>query len=134
MRNRSSIVLSTIAVVLFACTDDTPSDAFAPEPCRAQPVFDQVVLNTLTEQDIRVAALDAAERLVPVLAGGKRASDLEAALRTVSAGQERDAVCRAIRSVRDLREAQPGASENEPGRVAIGLVLDLVETYYARTS
>src|SRR5690606_12135338 len=107
---------------------------FAPEPCRAQAVYGQAAIDYATEQDVRAAVLDAAERLAPGLAEGERAAQLGAALRSLQARGEdaADAACRAIRIARDLLEAQPGAAESGPDRAASLLTLDLAETYYAR--
>lgn len=133
MRRRTRIVLSTLAVVLLACGDDKPPGAVAPEPCHAQAVYEQAAINHATEQDVRVALLDAAERLVPGLAEGERAAQLRTALRSVQAGgtDAADAACRAIRIAREVLAAQPDVPESRPDRAAIQHALDLAETYYA---
>jgi len=135
MRRRTRIVLSTLAVVLLAsCGDDKRPGAVAPEPCHAQAVYEQAAINHATEQDVRAALLDAAERLVPGLAEGERAAQLRTALRSVQAGSgadASDAACRAIRVAREVLAAQPDVPESRPDRAAIQHALDLAETYYA---
>lgn len=134
MRSRSSLALPMVAVVLLACSDETEPRAIAPEPCRAQAVYEQAAVSQATDQDIRVALLDAAERLAPGLGEGERAARLAAALRSVQASgaDATDAACRAIRIAREVLEAQPDAPESLPDRAAIQHVLDVAETYYAR--
>ena len=131
--DHASLVLPVIAVVLLACGDETePGAAIAPEPCRAQGVYEQATVSQSTEQDVRVALLDAAERLAPGLGAGERTAELTAALRSAQASGAPDAACRAIRMARAALGALPDAAESLPDRAAIQHVLDVAETYYAR--
>jgi len=135
VRSRSIIVVPMIAVASLACSDDAQPGAIAPEPCLAQVVYELAAVSQATERDVRVAVLDAAERLAPALPDGGRAAELRAALRSVQAAggpNASDAACRAIRIARGVLEAQPNAPESLPDREAIRHALDVAETYYAR--
>lgn len=130
--DHASLVLPVIAEVLLACGDEAePGAAIAPEPCRAQVVYEQATVSQATEQDVRVALLDAAERQAPGLGESERAAELTAALRSAQASAAPDAACRVIRTARSALGALPDAPESLPDRAAIQHVLDVAETYYA---
>ncbi|HEY8470148.1 MAG TPA: hypothetical protein VIL18_10925 [Longimicrobiales bacterium] len=65
MRSRSSTVLTVITVILLACGDRGEPRAIAPEPCRAQAVYEQAALDRVAEQDVRVAEPAASRRIEP---------------------------------------------------------------------
>ena len=120
-----------MVVGLLACGDDDRSGATGPEPCHVQAVYAQAALEGVSEQDVRAAVLDAADRL----AKGEGAAKLQAALRSLhgAAGvQGVDGVCRAIRAAREELAAQGEAGERRADLAAIELVLGVAETYYAR--
>jgi len=131
MRSPSSLVVSIAVAVLLACGDDDRSGTTGPEPCHVQAVYEQAALEGVSEQDVRAAVLDAAERL----AKGEGAEELQAALRTLhgtAGAQGVDGVCRAIRAAREELAAQEETAESRPDVAAIELVLGVAETYYAR--